>query len=112
MLGVLRVLLLVPRLGVRRAELLGLPVMVLASFLVARWLLQRRAPFTQGQCLGIGLLALAALLCAEAAGMAAQGMSLRAYIAGRDPVSGSAYLLALLAFAAMPLLAGRGDGGL
>ena len=45
-----------------------------------------------------------ALLAAAELGLAAllSGGSVAAYVAGRDPVSGTAYLLALLAFALMP----------
>ena len=42
-LGTIRTLWLVSRLGVRAAELLEMPVMVFASFLVARWIVARMA---------------------------------------------------------------------
>ncbi|MDF1725221.1 MAG: hypothetical protein P1U59_11920, partial [Alcanivorax sp.] len=78
--------------------------MVLASFLVARWLVQRFRLVTVMQCIGTGLPALLMMLSAELAVMWFQGQSLGEYLGGRDPVSGMAYLFSLLLFAAMPLL--------
>jgi hypothetical protein len=103
-LAMIRIPLLVPRLGERWAELVELPFMVLASFLVARWLVQRFGLVTVVQCIGTGLPALLMMLSAELAVMWFQGQSLGEYLAGRDPVSGMAYLFSLLLFAAMPLL--------
>ena len=103
-LAMIRIRFLVPRLGERWAELVELPLMVLASFLVARWLVQRFGLVTVVQCIGTGLPALLMMLSAELALMRFQGESLGEYLAGRDPVSGMAYLFSLLLFAAMPLL--------
>jgi|7_EtaG_2_1085326.scaffolds.fasta_scaffold66245_2 hypothetical protein len=103
-LALIRIPFLVPRLGERWAELVELPFMVLASFLVARWLVQRFGLVTVMQCIGTGLPALLMMLSAELAVMRVQGQSLGEYLAGRDPVSGIAYLFSLLLFAAMPLL--------
>ena len=103
-LAMIRIPFLVPRLGERWAELVELPFMVLASFLVARWLVQRFRLVTVMQCIGTGLPALLMMLSAELAVMRFQGQSLGEYLAGRDPVSGMAYLFSLLLFAAMPLL--------
>ena len=49
-LGSIRVPLLVPRVGVRVAELIELPIMVTIIVFVSRWR-QRRAPYT-GSCVG------------------------------------------------------------
>lgn len=106
-LALIRIPFLVPRLGERWAELLELPFMVLASYWAARWLVVRLGPLSWRQRLGMGSLALAVMLCAELGVTLARGLSLAEYIAGRDPVSGTAYLLALLCFAAMPLLVGQ-----
>jgi hypothetical protein len=52
--------------------------------------------------------ALALLLCAELAVVFfARGQTLGDYLASRDPVSGSAYAIALLLFAAMPAAVAR-----
>ena len=109
-LGAIRVPFLVPRLGVRSAELLELPIMLAASFFSARWVVRRLGPFPAAKRLGIGAMALALMLAAELTMVfAVQGQSLTRYVATRDPVSGIAYILSLIAFAFMPLLAGR-DG--
>lgn len=110
-LGTLRVLWLVPRLGVRMAELLEQPLMLLASFLLAGFVLRRLGPFSTGQRLAIGALALAWLVGAELAlALLVQGRTLAEYVAGRDAVAGTVYVLSLLAFALMPLLAERRAG--
>jgi predicted signal transduction protein with EAL and GGDEF domain len=103
-LGTLRVLLVVPLLGVRWAELMELPVMVLASFYFARVMIRRFGPFAVAVRVLIGVMALFLLLAAEiAVTVLVQGQTLAQYVANRDPVSGVAYLLSLAAFALMPL---------
>ena len=111
LLGVARVLLLVPRLGARTAELLEMPVMLLVIVLAARWTGRRfEAARAVGGAWAVGLLALALLSGAEialAAGL--RGLSPAQALFDRDPVAGAAYALALLAYAAMPAwLASRG----
>jgi len=110
-LGTLRVLFVVPALGVRLAELLELPLMVAACAFFARLVVRRFAPLALGDRLAVGLLALMLLVATELGlAMLIQGKSLAEYVAGRDPVSGAAYLLSLVAFALMPLLVGPGQG--
>ncbi len=106
-LGAIRVTLVVPRIGTRWAELLEMPLMLVACFLAARHVVRSRGPFERTQRLAIGLLALAWLLLAEICLVVAQGMTMAEYFASRDPVSGAAYLLSLALFAAMPLLVGN-----
>jgi len=109
-LGSVRVPWLVPRLGVRMAELVEMPLMLCVIFIAARWTVRRFAlPPSRMSRLGVGVLALALLLLAELAlVMWLQGMTLTSYLASRDPVSGSVYGAMLLVFAAMPLWVGRG----
>jgi hypothetical protein len=58
-----------------------------------------------GVRLAVGFLALALLIAAELLlTVALQKQSIAQYIAGRDAVSGIAYLLALVLFALMPAL--------
>jgi hypothetical protein len=103
LLGVARTLWVAPSLGERIAELVEMPLMVAASFLVARALMSRAAGVSIRAAALVGLAALALLLCAELAVVAlVRGQTLADYVASRDPVSGSAYALALLLFAAMP----------
>lgn len=109
-LGIVRTSLLVPRFGVRYSELLELPFMVAVSYLVARSIVPRLGPFGIGSRAVIGLLALALLISAELGLTVALGQSMGSYIAGRDPVSGSAYLVSLMLFAFMPIAAGGSKG--
>lgn len=108
-LGTLRVLFVVPRLGERAAELCELPLMVLASFLAARWVvarfLARRGRAAQ---LCVGGAALGMLIGAEfLLSMTLRGLSPREILLDRDPISGAAYALSLCLFGLMPALAGR-----
>ena len=109
-LGVPRTLWLVPRLGERWAELIEVPIMLGVIYLVARWINRRFLPEAAGRSarLGVGLVGLTLLLAAEL-GFVLQlrGVSPSEDLAGRDPVSGAAYALSLLLFAAMPALLGR-----
>jgi hypothetical protein len=116
LLGSVRVPLVVPRLGERLAELAEMPLMLLAIFVAAGYVVRRygSAVSSRGWVL-VGALALALLICAElllAVVLAGRGVA--EYIAGRDPVSGSVYVGMLLVFAAMPWLrrklAGSGTG--
>lgn len=107
-LGLVRVPLLVPRLGERTAELLELPLMLVACAFLARWALRRfRVPAQLLPRAVVGAIALALMLGAEALVVVAlRGQNLARYAAERDPIAGSAYLLALLIFAALPALLG------
>lgn len=108
-LGTIRTLWLVPRLGVRAAELLEMPVMVFRSFLAARGIVARMAhDESRAARLGIGLLALALPMTAEIAlGVTLGRGSVAQVLFDRDPVSGPAYYLSLAIFGAMPWLLGR-----
>ncbi len=105
-LGLLRVPFLVPRLGIRTAELLEMPVMLMvilfgAGFSVRRFDLLRNP----SACLATGCIGLAMLLFAEIllAGLI-QGQSITQYITNRDPVSGAVYLVMLGIVALMPFM--------
>ncbi len=101
-LGMFRVPLLVPRLGVRTAELLEMPVMLVAIIFAARYV-GRRHRLTVGGAVLSGCLALVLMLTAELSlALILQDQSLGDYVASRDPVSGSVYLVMLGVFAAMP----------
>ena len=111
-LGTIRVLLIVPYIGVRWAELLEQPLMLLASFYFARLAVRHFGPFAPSRRLAIGIVALAFLLTAELSlTVFVQGLTLAQYAASRDAVAGVVYLLSLVAFALMPLLAGNRHGG-
>jgi hypothetical protein len=105
-LGVFRVLFLVPRVGERWAELAEMPVMAAVIFISAGFVLRHfPAIRTPGRSLGAGLLALALTVSAEL-GLAVviQDQPLADFLRARDRISGSVYLALLLVFAAMPRL--------
>jgi hypothetical protein len=109
LLGMVRVPLLVPRLGERYAELLEMPVMFVVIVLAARHVVGRfrlaPAPWLRLQ---VGFAALALSVAAELLlAVLLQPQSVAQYLAGRDPVSGTVYLLLLLVFALMPALLAR-----
>ena len=108
-LGVIRVPFIVPRLGERYAELLEMPFMLVAIVLAARHVVRRfNLPASLPVRLQVGFAALALTVLAELLlAMALQGRTLAAFIASRDPVSGSVYLVMLLLFALMPAILAR-----
>jgi hypothetical protein len=108
-LGAVRVLWVVPRVGTVAAELIETPLMLLVVVLAARWTVRRmRIPAVLSSRLGIGLLALVLLLSVELTFVLwLRGLSIDDYVASRDPVSGTTYAVMLGVFAAMPLLVAR-----
>jgi len=110
-LGSIRVLFLVPRLGERVAELAEMPVMFVVILVSARFIVRRFAlPGNAAPRLGAGFLALALLLTAEILlAVAIQDRTLGEYVASRDPVSGFVYMAMLVLFAVMPLVLARAD---
>ena len=108
-LGPIRILWVVPRLGARMAELLEAPIMLAVMIMAARWIVQRLAvPPTSSDRLGMGGIALGLMLIAEFTFVFwLRGLSMKEYVARRDPVAGTVYGVMLAAFAVMPLLAAR-----
>jgi hypothetical protein len=111
-LGPIRILWLVPKVGVRAAELIEVPIMIAVTVLAARWIVRRfHVPFSLGVRISIGLIALCFMVVAEIGfALALSGRSLSEYIAGRDPISGTAFLIALATFAIMPSVIGLKAG--
>jgi hypothetical protein len=106
LLGVIRVLLLVPRVGVRYAELIEAPIMLVITIGSAGWVVKRFevSPHMIYR-LTMGMFALAILIAMEfTVVLAVRGLTLSQYFNQRDPVSGTVYYLLLLAFALMPSL--------
>jgi type IV secretory pathway TrbD component len=105
-LGTIRMLWVVPRIGARTAELAEMPIMLLVSIAAARWtVLHLAVPREAPVRLGMSCIALALMLIAEfGLVLWLRGLSIRQYVATRDPVSGTVYYLMLVVFAAMPLL--------
>ena len=102
-LGPIRILFIVPRFGVRLAELMEFPVMLVLIVLAARWLVRR---FQLAVHAGlVGFLALALMIAFEfTLVLRLRGLTLSEYFRERDPVAGVVYYLMLLVFAAMPFL--------
>jgi hypothetical protein len=110
-LGSIRVPFLVPRLGVRFAELLETPVMLVVVFVAARYVIRRYALVARRTRLLMGTLALALLVSTELLlAFAMTGASPSAYVASRDPVSGAVFLAMLIVFAVLPALLPYGAG--
>lgn len=105
LLGCIRVPLIVPRLGVRAAELLEMPIELMVIVWASRFVVRRfSVPSDPLWRLSVGLIALGMVVAAELVlAVVISGQPVAAYIAGRDPVSGSVYLLVLAVFALMPL---------
>jgi len=100
LLGPIRLLWLVPRVGVRTAELLEMPLLLVSIVFAARFI-NRRYPAAPR--VRTGLIALALVFGAEISfGMILSGSSPLKILFDRDPVSGTAYYATLAAFAAMP----------
>jgi hypothetical protein len=108
-LGTIRTMWVVPRVGARMSELMETPVMLVVTIVTARWMVLRLAvPSTPSARLGMGCIALAILLVAEfGLVLWLRGLSIREYLATRDPVSGTVYYVMLAVFAIMPLLVAR-----
>jgi hypothetical protein len=90
-LGTIRVLFVVPRVGARVPELIESPFMVLATVLAAWWVVRR---FNHSRLLwnwlGTGLIAVALVLAADlVVGVGIRKISPGDVFTNRDPVSGS-----------------------
>jgi hypothetical protein len=112
LLGPIRILWVVPRLGLRMAELAEEPIMLVIIILAARWVVGRFVPTKASSLLSMGGIALGLMLVAEFTFVAwLRGLSVREYLAGRDPVAGTVYYAMLGLFAIMPLLVARRSAG-
>jgi hypothetical protein len=113
-LGFVRVVWLVPRVGTRVAELLEVPVMLVIIVLAARWIVRRfrLAPSSPGR-LRVGLIALGLMLVTEmSVVLRLQGMTIEQYLATRDHLAGTVYVVMLVVFALMPALVHRARSAL
>jgi hypothetical protein len=104
LLGIVRVPILVPRMGERWAELAEMPIMAAVIYLAAGYMLRRFPEVrTHGRSLMAGVLALVLAVGAEL-GLATllQDRTLAEYFSSRDRISGAVYVALLLVFAVMP----------
>ena len=108
-LGTIRALWIVPRVGARAAELMETPIMFAVIVFAARWVARRPLlPPTVAMRLDFGFVALGLLLITEfTVVLWLRGLTIREYFAGRDPVAGTVYLVMLGVFALMPLAVAR-----
>jgi len=108
-LGTIRTLWVVPRVGSRTAELMEMLIMLVVTIVAARWtVLRLSVPMMWSARLEMGCIALVLMLIAEFGFVLwIRGLSIKEYYATRDPVSGAAYYLLHIVFAIMPLLVHR-----
>lgn len=105
LLGTVRVLIVVPSLGTRAAELIELPIMLMVTIVSAKCLVHRLSIKSGLHRLTMGSVALVLLLLAEFTFVLwVRGLTIKTYFATQDPVSGTVYLITLVLFALMPLL--------
>lgn len=109
MLGLMRVLWVVPRLGTRVAQLFKAPIMLVITMVAARQIVRKLGvPFRPSSRLGMGGIALGLMLIAEfTLVLWLRGFSIREYVASRDPVAGAVYYVMPGAFAVLPLPVAR-----
>ena len=108
-LGTIRTLCVVPRLGVRTAELMEAPIMLGVSILAAQWVVRRVGiPPVLSRRLAAGCIALGLMLLVEfTVVLWIRGLTIQGYLEARDPVSGTVYFVTLGVFAVMPIFIGR-----
>jgi hypothetical protein len=108
-LGTIRIMWIVPRVGVRTTELMETPIMLVVTILAARCVPRRLSlPPTPATRLGVGPVALGFLLVVEfSVVLWLRGLTIRGYLASRDPVAGTVYFVMLGVFAVMPLQVAR-----
>jgi hypothetical protein len=108
-LGIVRVFLIVPRVGERAAELAEAPLMIAVSWFAARWIVRRFAlPPVVRTRLAAGLIALALMLAFEfGLVLRLRHLTIAEYFATRDPISSTVYYLSMVLFALLPLLVSR-----
>jgi hypothetical protein len=113
LLGTVRVLLIVPAIGTRAAELLEMPLMLVIVALAARFITRRpRASHSRAHWLLVGAIAFALVLCADVSvGVTLRGMTVWQALFERDSIAGIAYYLALGFLAVAPWLFARAGQG-
>ena len=111
-LGTIRMLWIVPSFGTRKAELMEAPIMFVITLLASRWVARRLAmPPSLPRRLAVGLVALGLVLLVEfTVVLRLRGVTIGEYLASRDPVAGTVYIVMLSVFAIMPLLVARRIG--
>lgn len=107
-LGVVRVLLLAPRIGIFFAVLLELPVILTVSWIACGWILKRFAVSARADCrLVMGGVAFVLLIAAEVMLASAFGSSPSAYLSSWATREGALGLAGQMVFALFPWVMGR-----
>lgn len=108
-LGTVRVLWLIPRIGLMPATLLELPLILAASWFAAGWLVRRFGIAHAGEALAVGALAFAILMAAEC-GLAGvlSGQTPAQWFAGLGQPHAQLGLAGQVVFALMPWWRTRG----
>jgi hypothetical protein len=102
-LGTVRVLWVIPLVGLMPATLIELPIILVASWFAAGWLVRRFAIVRQGEALAVGGLAFAVLMVAECAlGVAMMGMTPAQWLAEFRQPHALLGLAGQVVFALMP----------
>lgn len=110
-LGTIRVLWVIPRVGLIPATLLELPIILAASWFAAGWIVRRFAIDSGRDALILGVLAFAILMAAECALAAAlAGETPAQWLAGLRQPHALLGLAGQIAFALMPWWRLRRDG--
>jgi hypothetical protein len=105
LLGVVRVLLVGPKLGVRSAELIEMPLMLLITIASATFIVRWFAIQSIRDRLTTGFFGLFLMITAEfLLVLRVRGLTLPQYFEERDPVSGTLYYVVLILFGLMPWL--------
>lgn len=108
-LGPIRIVWVIPWLGERMAELMEMPIMLVIAIVAARWIVRRLVVLPAlSSRLGKSSMGLGLMLSAEfTLVLWLRGLSIRDYIAGRDPVVATVYYATLGVFAVLPLVVAR-----
>jgi hypothetical protein len=107
-MGIARVLVVAPRLGPTAAVLLEVPILVVASWIVARRLLRNRS-LTLPQRATMGATAFTLTMASEAAlSVIMRGQSVTEWAGAVATPLGLAGLVGQVVFAAMPIFVGHG----
>jgi hypothetical protein len=107
-LGTIRTLWILPKVGTRTAELMELPIMFIVTIFAARFAVRHLPTSGRAARLTMGCTALVLMLAAEFGFVLwLRGIGIRQYLATRDPVAGTAYYVMLVIFALIPAAMGR-----
>ncbi len=108
-LGTIRTLVLVPRIGALAGVLIEIPIMLTSAFFYSRWLIARQNVIAKfGTLLSGGLLAFAILMCLEyGLGVLVFKQSTASFFSNMKTLPGALGLAAQVVFGLVPVLHSR-----